>query len=138
VTQVLDLSPMDEALRLLDEDVSGHSAAEIMEEAGQVMQSHWRDRIADADLVLTGTYLESIAVALLSNDERGTWVQVGSNAAREDGMPYPVALEYGWEDNPATPAGLRAFNIARRRVVDGVGDAVGRKLRSRKVRQRPR
>ena len=135
---LLDLTPAEEALADLLGDVTGHSAAEIMEEAGQILQSKWRDNIADAGLVKTGTYLGSIAVTPLHADQRGAWVKVGTDSSVNTGrrgMPYPVALEYGWEDNPATPAGARAFASSRRLIVSGVSERIGRKLRSRRTRK---
>ncbi len=138
---LLDLTPAEQALADLLGDVTGHSAGEIMEEAGAILQSQWRDRISSSGLVDTGRYLESIAVTLLHADEKGAWVKVGTdnsvNIGRR-GMPYPVALEYGWENNEATPTGARAFAASRRQIVADVSSAIGTKIKARKVRKTKR
>lgn len=132
----LDLAPLDAALADLVAATSGHSAAEIVTEAGRIVQSQWRDNILAAGLVDTGEYLESVAVELLHDDERGAWVGVGTGAVNDRGVPYPVMQEYGWEANPGRPVGLRAFNTTRARVVKGASAALERKLKSRARRRR--
>lgn len=59
-------------------------------------------------------------------------VQIGGDVRNKAGKPYPVMLEYGDSEMPANPVGMRAFDSTRRRVVNQVGVAIERKVRSRR------
>lgn len=129
----LDLRELEAALAGLEADLSAGGLEGLMHDAGQVVQSKWRDNIAEAGLVETGQYLESIEVITNKKDERFIQVSVQSDA-RNDGVPYPAILEFGDSEITATPVGMRAFDKSRRAVVKHVSEVLDRKVKSRAQR----
>jgi hypothetical protein len=129
--EALNLRDLEAALDGLDADLSPRSLEGLMHDVGGIVQSKWRDNIADAGLVETGQYLGSIAVVTRKKTDRFIQVAVQSDAHDEEGFPYPIVLEYGDATVQATPVGTQAFNQSRRRIVQNVSAELERKVRSR-------
>lgn len=125
------LGALDKAIVDLVAALGNEFVEETLTDAGEDIRSEWRANIEAGGLVDTGAYRDSLEVDILHSDEEGVWVQVGTDVRDENGFPYPVALEFGTSEITPKPAGTRAFDAARRRVVKGIGDDIGRKVRSR-------
>ena len=131
MSEALNLRDLEAALDGLDADLSPRSLEGLMHDVGGIVQSKWRDNIADAGLVDTGRYLQSLEVVTSKRTERLIQVAIQSDAHDEQGFPYPIVLEFGDSTVQAQPVGTRAFTQSRRRIVQNVSAELGRKVKSR-------
>jgi HK97 gp10 family phage protein len=116
------------ALARLDDAVRVRAAKDAVLAAGDVIATEWRSRVP----VLDANYQRSLEGA-----QRAAKTKAGASGSvpprKVPGLPdgdqpvaYAARLEFGDADRPAEPSARPAFDTARDRAVQAVGDVLAK------------